>query len=557
MSRRNNMKSKESEAEELKDVKGKSPSNNRRSSKPHKGYTKREIGKGKNDITWHAKSAQLLRDAAAIPWSWATGKPIRRTSPLNNSITPETQYILPGVEVIRTVLTPGCGSKGTDAINLAAQALYTDIRRELKSANAYEGSDVIIYLMAVSEIIAFVSWCTRLLGTIMSYSFANRYLPYALIKAQGVDPNDIMNHPAEFRNRINIAIAKASQIWIPKGFDFLTRARWEYANYYSEGENIKDQLYMMTPGLFRKYEYDPESDYAGSLKPFIFIGGFHDEHLLTCDELVTALETMIDALVGDTDFQNIAGDLYNRYGAGGVEPFALIPENAIIQPVFSIEVLEQMMNAKCVYPIHWMYYFASEDDKVRFFKINQDEAHNRLIIPHIVTLDRTIDTKAYNYSLIDSYTTMLNVHDNPSDEKTMLISRMSNLIYDINAVGSNKFEFYLDVAAEWVVGYEYISFTGEALDTLKMYAAAQVLPAIGDTESNFDERFVAMATSFHYKPMMFRAAGTTGNDVHLPDSFAYGEQDIVAPISDQQLMDLNRVDLMSLFAVPDVGQIVK
>lgn len=523
-----------------------------------KGYKRDEMGTGSNDIKWHAKSPQLLHDAAAIPWSWATGKPIKRLLPgRGSSVTPvNVDYILPGIEVIRTVLTPGVGSKGTDPINVAAQALYTDIRRDLKSANQYEGSDVIIYLLAVSEIIAFISWCTRLYGTLMEFSFSNRYMPNALIKAQGVDPNSLKQHPAEFRARLNQCIAKASQIWIPKGFDFLTRARWEYANYYSEGENIKDQIYMLAPALFRKYTYDETRDYAGALEPFFYVDGMHGNTYHTWEDLIAALDEMIDALVGDTDFQNIAGDLFNRYGAGGVETFTLIPEYAVVQPVFSIEVLEQFQNSRCLTPVHYIYYNETEENRKKFFTVSQDETNNILVIPKVSTLEVNSAGNLGYMSVIDAYEPILNVHDAPSDEKTMLISRMTNVITNVMYDNTErKYTFTMDVSAEWVIGYEFISFMGEAYDTLTMFASGSTLPYIG--AADFDESYVAAKSAFHYSPLFFRMSGNSGAGLTTPLPFAYGEQDIVAPISPVQLADLNRVDLLSLFAVPDVGSVVK
>lgn len=540
--------------------------------KSRRGYSSKEKGKAPNDISWHAKSAQLLHDASCIPWSWATGRSIRRSSVLHGAIpadaNAQANMYLPGIEVIRTVMTPGVGGNGETAINRAANSLYTDIRRELKSANQYEASDVIIYMMAVAEIIAFISWATRLYGTVMSYSFANEYMPDALIKAQGVDPQSLKHHPAEFRGRLNTAIAYASKIWIPKGFDYLTRARWEYANYYSEGENIKDQLYMLAPGLFRKFVYDESRDYAGSLEPFFYITGMHQDHLYTYEEICEALEEMISALIGDTDFNNIAGDLFNRYGAGGVETFSLVPDGAIVQPVFSIEVLEQFQNAKCCYPVHAVFYELSNYGVTKrddFFRISQNETDNILVIPRDIDVingdDRT--ENIIRYGCIDGYTPILNVHDSPSEEKTMLVSRMSNVITDINAVatGGNEIHFYfrMDVSAEWVVGYEFITFTGPQLADLTMFASAQVLPAVGSTYSDFDERYTALKTIFHYSPLFVRQMVYNRADVrsYKPEIFMYGEQDIVAPIKASQLEDINRVDLLSLFAVPDVGAVVK
>lgn len=529
-----------------------------------KGYTKDEIGEKGNDLAWHSKSQQLLFDNASIPWSWATGKSIRRHMNYDLQATAEVrdqEYYLPGICSIRTVHTPGVANNGADAINQAAMSLYTDIRRMLKSANVYEASDVIIYMMAVAEILAYISWATRIYGTLMLYSYTNTYVPTALLHAQGVNAEELKAHPAEFRGRINVLIAKASQIWIPKGFDFLERMKFIYANYYTEGPSMKDQLYMWTPALFRRFELDEEGDYKGQLVPKFIIPRASDniENLWNMDQICKTLESMIDALIGDSDFQNIAGDLFNRYGAGGVETYQLIPENVIVQPVISIEVLEQMQNARCLNIVHNLYntFFTAnaniKTNPTAFWTISQDETRNILIIPN--TINMGIDDYALlvnaKYGALDP---ILVIHDNPSPEKTMLISRQTNLIFHGEEDLTEGATFWFDVACEWVVEIDYVYKSSDQIAGAE-YA---VTTEIGSESNNSGdmERFltvISVMSSFHYHPLMFLVRRST--TIPTLGHYAFGEQDIVAPISAASLKEINRVDLLSLFAVPDVGKV--
>lgn len=510
-------------------------------------YNPKEATKGGNDLSWHWKDALLGTAATSIPWSWATGRRVK-LGHAEGANTADKSYVMPGICTLHTVLTPGVGIDKTTAINIAAQALYTDVRRMLKSANAYEASDVVIYILAVGEIMARISFYTRLYATAMLYSYKNNYLPDALITAQGVDPTDLHNHPLEFLSRVNQAIAKASQIYIPKGFDFLERCRWEYANYYSEGTDIKDQIYMFTPGLFRKFRYDETADYAGALIPSIKYGG----NLKTVDELVYDLNEAIDALVGDTDFANIAGDLMNRYGEGGVMNFSLIPQDAIINIVSgpaAFETLEQMQNARILLGIYSAYTHIDLNDESThtIFKVGQNETTNSLVIDNNIVFSwvggqATKDFLRY----IDTTDSLLNVHENPSPEKTMLITRFQNMVSEYESVGTDA-AYTVEAAADLVLCARFWRYT--YIDDSQSYVL-NYYQYNGTMDPTTLSNNIGNVIPFHYAPTLYLPNSANTALIDLIGAF-----DITAPFKVEWLKDINRVDMMMLFAVPDVGKL--
>lgn len=538
---RKNDKEKEFEEEKKLDER---TSNNKRSSSRKPQSRRNYKGKEGNDIGWHAKSQQLLNDCASVPWSYSTGRDLIRSHVGTHSELADGHFVLPGIFAMKTVLTPGVSTTQSDAINVAAQAMYTDIRSQLKSANAYDSSDVMIYMCEMAEIKAFIAFIRRILGTPLNYSFMNSFLPDALIRAQGVNPDGIHAHYAEYRSRANQIIAKASQIWWPKGFDYVTRAEWEYGNYYTEGESIKDQIYMFTPGLFRKFTYDEERDYAGMLQPCI---KFNFGALHTMDDLLDALSDMIDSVVGDSDFQNIAGDLFNRYGAGGVETFSLIPESYIINPALSFEVLEQIQNSKCLTFVKDTFDAFTVGTRNTMFDVAQDEARNMLLVENKYSVDvLNADTRVRMEA--DLYAPIFTVDKNPDVTKTMLITRCANVVTNAELAdieGGIRINFTYDVAMELVVGYDYywISETG-------------VLQRVASSTANLrDWSRLVIISPFHYHPLHDIAVVTEGKNGPYP--LVCGSIDTYAVISPEQIKDMNRVDLMSLFAVPNVGSVNK
>lgn len=516
--------------------------NDKKQDYSEKEFSKKDT-KGQNDLSWHAKSDTLLVEAASIPWSWATGRPITLGGAYDTAPDVTFKYTVPGILAVRTVLTPGAGIAKSDALNIAAQALYTDIRRMLKSANAYESSDVMIYMTAVGEVMAYIGWLTRLYATTMLYSYRNSYMPDELIRIQGVDPEDLHNHALEFLSRANQLIAKASQIYIPKGFDYLKRCRWEYANYYSEGDSIKDQIYMFTPGMFRQFKMNPSDDYKGCLYPTIKIDKNSN---LTVAELLVVLEEMLDALIGDSDFANIAGDLMNRYGEGGVMTFSLIPQDAVMQIISgpaAYEILEQIQNSRALRAVRNAWVGATVDGTgdPNMFWVMQGKGENQYLRVNTMVTEDTHTTAQRVAFVCDAINTLLTVHENPNPAKTMLITRFTNMIRGVEDAVS-EVSYWIEAAADLLIGYDFVTLNPDGTRALNSFTSC-----VDDASAVFVHALLKLKP-FHYQPTFYINDETKLITVCTA-------ADIVAPITEVQLMDINRVDLMSLFAVPDIGKV--
>jgi hypothetical protein len=531
--------------------KGRRPnrSNRRKGNKPsNKGY---ESTKGSNDPKWHAMNDTLLQTATAIPWSWSTGVPI--TVPGATAIR-SGKFNLPGICAIRTDSIPGIGDKFSDALNIGARAIYTRLRGQLKSANAYEGSDVMMYMLNCGDIHQMISWLTRAYNTLPLYSYMSTYVPDTLLRMQNIDPDDLHEHATEFRSRINQLIYKASQIWMPTGFPYLARAKWMYEHYYSEGESIKDQIYFFTPGILRKFTYDPERDYAGKLEAFIPIPPYtDDDHLMTVDNLCNYLDDMIEAMINDSDFQNIAGDLYNCFGSSGVETFALIPENGIEYPIMDEEVLEQIHNLRCTSAVARA--FADFEDHVDDFSVLQDETDNVLVVHRAFINDinartaaeRTVLSLGFMKDVLDS---IITVHKDPSPVKTMNITRMHNvaLSYTENAQ-TNVYNSQIEVAANHVLSIELGIINPDTKNLVVHAFDSNGIKQWDNTIKELGVEHLTYMSNFHYFPLI----NTTRSTPLLGTYF--GEMDIIALLSKVQIQDMNRVDIMSQFAIPEVGKV--
>lgn len=523
-----------------------------------------------NDLNWWVQSAQLLTDDASISWGYRTGVPMDL-----HGIQNSASYTSPGVCAVQIQHVPGVNNdyySGTknSPINVAAKALYTNIRRNLKSANSYEASDVMIYIAAMSEIFGAIGFATRAYATAMNYSFENAYLPEQLYYIQGLDPSEWFDHPADIRTRLNHIIVSASQIWCPKGFGYNNYMKFVYQNYYIEGSSLKDQIYMFTPATFRYFTYDSETK-AGMLSPVIDFypivsGSNNDDNvtragkLVSATQLLDAIEYMIMALVDDSDFQNISGDLFNCFGAAGVETFELVPENAVMQFSYNEKILHQIHNARCldIVRANWNNAFLNGmtkssgnaeylDPYPGFCFVTQDETANK------ITTNATISGSAASHDLMVHYP-VLNLigPDNlPNPEKTFYYSRYTNTASASGTSGT----YYLDAAQAVVVNLYFACGTQETLSagsislgTFDSFMSYSSYVTTGSLPN------VLRLRAFKYAPIMYYFV-TSGSYYEIKEVSA--DLDVYTVLDPANNFWMNYTSMLTAFGTPDTSTVNK
>lgn len=319
---------------------------NRRGNKS-KGSNKGQ-GCRKNDLSWYCTDEQILKDVARIPYSIPVGYPMSRRGKINIGLTAsEFDNAIPGIASMSIIPTIGNAQHANDAVNVAANGMYTFVRHWNSGSRNYDANDLIIYCMAVDSVYYMLSWATRLYATLSLYAQGNRYLPDALIRAQHVDPNDLRANMAQFRAGINQRIRKIATLVVPSVLPIFSRHSWLFSNYFIEGESVKDQIYLFTPDAWYKFGYDNDS--AGMLTCYKLrgthtVGG--ETNYIGCDDILTIVDQMIDPIFADEDFNIVSGDILKAYGETNILKLALIPDELPIGVAFSEEVLLQFKNAK-------------------------------------------------------------------------------------------------------------------------------------------------------------------------------------------------------------------
>lgn len=302
-------------------------------------FDKAERSAGANDVSWYVSDSQLLLDSASLPWSNQVGQPITRKG-IDRSI----RDAVPGVACMHVEPVLGNADSPTDAVNVAAQSIYTYVRHANSGSKNYDPTDLMIYIMALDSIYYWLSFCKRAYATANMYAMENKYLPDLLFRAMGVDGASIRANLPAFRTRANNLILKVSTLVIPNTMPIFERHSFLFRDYYTEGESIKDQIYMFMPENYYVFQYDDNG--AGMLKSKYFT--YSPD--MTADQMLDYLEEMIDAIYMEEDFGIMAGDILKAYGEGNVHKIGFIEDGIIARPVYNYSVLNQFKNAK-VYPL--------------------------------------------------------------------------------------------------------------------------------------------------------------------------------------------------------------
>lgn len=294
-----------------------------------------------NDPSWYSSDENIMRDAASIPFSWAVGTTV--------DIGIASDYTIPGICALHTMPSFGYAETFADPLNVAATAVYSNIRYANSGSKNYDAPDLMMYILAMSQVYSYINMLQRVYGISMLYSQRNRYLPKALLKAMNVDFEDVISNLANFRYGINVLVNKASSFAVPSVFTLFNRQAFLYQNVYCEGTSIKDQLYMYVPDGFYQFGLVDNASALGYIPftPAAVTGNLNTDvySLFTVDQLLQYGSSLLQSLLSSEDMNIMSGDILKAYGDQGIVKLAQISPDYVITPVFDIAVLEQMKNS--------------------------------------------------------------------------------------------------------------------------------------------------------------------------------------------------------------------
>lgn len=324
----------------------------------------------KNDFAWYNHDPQLISDASKIPFANQAGIPIPWPQAEVNAATGEgiSREPVPGIMSFDMLLGPGVAASSSDGLNIAAQGVFEYIRKNLSTVADYNSADVMCCILGIDYIYAMYSYILRLFGLANAYSSRNFYLPKDILKAsshfndQGVET--LIANLNNYRSLFNNIVYKAASLYMPITFSMTNRHSWLFTNVFRDSESSRSQLYvhrLSHLGYLDETSYD-----SGTAITYV------EENSNNMDQLLKAFDEMVEEFRNSDSMRRIQADMRRAYGDKFSSwQLAYCPENYMIQPMYSRDVLLQIHNMDIV-PVGGMYGLTNLD-------ITQDVNRNILI----------------------------------------------------------------------------------------------------------------------------------------------------------------------------------
>lgn len=292
----------------------------------------------RNDVSWYTKNAQMMKDAASIPWTYPLGNRVE--------MRPYDGYF-PGIHTTVLVPGPGISIDENSPANIAGRDIYSFIRHKNSGHANYDPNDLMSYLLAVDEAYMLYYQAVRVYGAVKLYNNENRYGPKGIVSALGWDFEDVNANLAQFRYAINAFTVKLNALCVPKYWPYYARHAWIYSGIYADSQDAKAQLYAMVPGMYRRRD-----DATGTLLSFNLgtntpVSDTNPVKMpsnITVQQWQTAVTDVINALLSSEDVGIMSGDILKAYGREGLINISPMGEDYTLIPNYSEEVLSQIQN---------------------------------------------------------------------------------------------------------------------------------------------------------------------------------------------------------------------
>ena len=393
-------------------------------------------GSKDNDPAWYALNPQLLKDAASFPYAWPLGNKLD-VGKHGNLINLGS---LPGVLVMNWAPTIGYSKDGTSPVNVASINTYTKVRHDNSGHANYDHADYMMYLLAMDSVYAFHSWMRRVYGVALTYSNTNRYYPRAIVKAMGVDFDDLQSNLADFRQYINTYAVKASALAVPAKMSIMTKHYWMSEGLYYDSNQDKPQTYLFNPIGFYKFRLSDSPTPFGELvfEPMFnngelgFSTGAKASAPWKLSDFVKYGDGLLSPIISDEDFGIMSGDTLKSFGVGGCYTLPVTEETYTVVPSYSEEVLDQIQNATFVgMPAsRWV---ISQDVSVGAGWILSDPTFEH---PWVDAVDDN-ELPGQNAFLVDRFLTF--EHGDITPEQTMEASRWTNICTEVTTADTRAY----------------------------------------------------------------------------------------------------------------------
>lgn len=468
-----------------------------------------------NDRSWYTNNGQLISDAGTYSFNNAIGARIRNISVLPMSDEAYVDTSIPGIMTIRLLPSVGKSTDPYTPINVAARSIYDKVNYKNSRNFSYEAPDLMMYLGAIAAAYSYHAYLCRVYGVLNTFSQTNRYIPDALVRAMGVNPDNLRSQMADFRYFINYFARKVNTFVVPVGISYFEQAYWMYSNVYMDADSIKAQLYVYAPFAFWKYN-ETGTQYGGTLNPVTLTNAWTTG--ATFSDLVTMGNDLLEPLFRSQDINNISTDVMKAFENAVITLPDITSDYAVV-PVYNPEVLTQIHNCYAVGN------FALTQGRG---SVTQD--------PNDGTLRYTLQTANVRAKLRAHCDVLIDLPmDNPKPDDVAVATRLHPIFNDDGTIeSSNTFlpydfmiwNFVGDLSGSWSV--DKITFNSELINTA----------AVNAHISKFNDAPILYISNF---------SSTPESAANLNYEYIQGDLYNYTTIDKQDMVTLDEACLLSLF----------
>lgn len=522
--------------------------------------------KGSNNLEWWKNYPALTDNVTNLPFNWIPGRRLELTN--NNPNEVETK--VGSIAIAKYMPTIGHSESDADAFNTQIRQLWLDMHRKYRGIGKYEKSDLGMMILAVNSLFSTIAKFERIYGVINTYHVGNRVVPNGLKDALGIDIDLEMNL-ADFRYLLNLYIAKAKQLCLPKGLSILEADVTNLSNLFKDSANERAFIFGFDTTKFGVYasEFgDPNgTPQIGSCVKFCDFGQYMNGSTPSGDaafmktDIADILEKQVSLLLNDEDIAIMCSDLLAAYGPENVMTLSDLPEDYKVEPVHDYERLVQFHNLTIHGDVATVF---EEVDNINATNVNYERTKGFDIIIYQYNnviynkLGRSGDLSStalggkiyptFNASTAQMVAKLGEVVfdtwvDKPGATEIMCGTRFTNLANTPLLVATSKYQQAIDVLGTAVVERVVVYFYDSALAAYgKETFTGNVL-----TNAGFANSFDAICYLSHmdWRPTLYRV---DNNNIHI-----FGDIDNFTMIDRTNLGRIHEVALLSGYKIPMVS----
>lgn len=227
----------------------------------------------------------------------------------NHATTSRVTGAYPGIMTLKFHPTFGISRSSSDPVNVAAKNYFAKIRSKGNYSVDWESTDLIMYFMYVSQLYNLHALGTRTYGCLLRADAWNRYIGDAEIVAAGFDPVSWRANNGDIPGWFDYWAQQIKRFKVPKEVEFFSRQFDMVSHIYVDETDVcsKHQEYIWTPSGYWTYDYNSATDkYELNYNRFT--------SAMTWSAYQTLMNSLIDRISEDYDFNQISANVLNAYG---------------------------------------------------------------------------------------------------------------------------------------------------------------------------------------------------------------------------------------------------